>query len=162
MVHHPWPVAPGIIWHIYLHLYCSSRDGGRDLSSSGEAALSWGRFPVSFEQIGQPSFISWWLRTLFGKFTLGSAASRGLKVWTCHLQGMLLSPCGRSPCTCAAPRNMVLGICHLQGRQPLPWGRSPVSWGQIGLGLVQVQVNVPNHIQSCWPWMMNHPGQGNS
>ena len=55
------PVAPDMIWHIYLHLYCCSKDGGRDLPSSGEAALPWGRSPVSFEQIGQPSFVSWWL-----------------------------------------------------------------------------------------------------
>ena len=33
----------------------------------------------------------------FGTFTLGSAASRGLEVWTCHLQGMLSSPWGMSP-----------------------------------------------------------------
>ena len=32
------PVAPDVIWHIYLHLYCSSRDGNRDLPSSGKAA----------------------------------------------------------------------------------------------------------------------------
>ena len=37
-MHHPWLVAPDVIWHIYLHLYCSSRDGGRELPSSGEAA----------------------------------------------------------------------------------------------------------------------------
>ena len=33
-------VAPDMIWHIYLHLYCSSRDVGRDLLSSGEAAAA--------------------------------------------------------------------------------------------------------------------------
>ena len=27
---------------IYLHLYCSSRDGGRDLLSSGDVALTMG------------------------------------------------------------------------------------------------------------------------
>ena len=35
MVHHPWPVAPDVIWHIYSHLYCLSRVGGRDLRFSG-------------------------------------------------------------------------------------------------------------------------------
>ena len=32
---HFQPVAPGMIWHIYLHSYCSLRNGGRDLLSSG-------------------------------------------------------------------------------------------------------------------------------
>ena len=54
-------VAPDVIWHIYLHLYCSLRDGGRELPSSGRQPLPWGRSPVNFEQIGQPSFFSWWL-----------------------------------------------------------------------------------------------------
>ena len=35
IVHHQWPVAPDVIWHIYSHLYCSSGDGGKDLLSSG-------------------------------------------------------------------------------------------------------------------------------
>ena len=39
------PAAPDMIWHIYLHLYCSSRDGGRDLPSSGEAAPTMGKVP---------------------------------------------------------------------------------------------------------------------
>ena len=33
-------VAPDVIWHIYSHLYHSSRDVGRDLPSSGEASLT--------------------------------------------------------------------------------------------------------------------------
>ena len=49
------PVAPDMIWHIYLHLYCSSRDGGRDLSSSGEAAPTMGKDPYEF-QADQPGF----------------------------------------------------------------------------------------------------------
>ena len=48
IVHHLWPVAPDVIWHIYLHLYCSSRDGGRDLPSSGEAAPTMGQVPCEF------------------------------------------------------------------------------------------------------------------
>ena len=51
MVHHPWPVAPDVIWHIYLHLYCSSRDGGRDLLSSGEAVISWTRWRIKKDLI---------------------------------------------------------------------------------------------------------------
>ena len=49
-----WPtfifqlVAPDVIWHIYSHLYCSSRDGGRDLQSSGEAAPTMGKVPCEF------------------------------------------------------------------------------------------------------------------
>ena len=42
------PVAPDVIWHIYSHLYCSSRDGGRDLPSSGEATPTMGKVPCEF------------------------------------------------------------------------------------------------------------------
>ena len=42
------PVAPDMIWHIYLHLYCCSKDGGRDLPSSGEAAPTMGQVPCEF------------------------------------------------------------------------------------------------------------------
>ena len=42
------PVAPDVIWHIYSHLYCSSRDGGRDLQSSGEAVPTMGQVPCDF------------------------------------------------------------------------------------------------------------------
>ena len=48
MVHHPWPAAPDVIWYIYSQLYCSSRDGGRDLPSSGEAAPSMDQVPCDF------------------------------------------------------------------------------------------------------------------
>ena len=70
MVHHQWPAAPDVIWHIYSHLYCSSRDGGRDLPSSEEAAPTMGQVPVwDSEQIGQPSFFSWQLLTWFDTLT---------------------------------------------------------------------------------------------
>ena len=42
------PSAPDIIWHIYLHLYYSSRDSGRDLLSSGETAPTMGKVPCEF------------------------------------------------------------------------------------------------------------------
>ena len=48
--------APDVIWHIYSHLYCSSRDGGRDLPSSGEAAPIMGQVPCEF-QADWPNFI---------------------------------------------------------------------------------------------------------
>ena len=41
-------VALDVIWHIYLYLYCSSRDGGRDLPSSEEAAPTMGKVPCEF------------------------------------------------------------------------------------------------------------------
>ena len=50
------PVAPDVIWHIYLHLYCSLRDQSRDLSSSREAAPTMGQVPCEF-QADQPNFI---------------------------------------------------------------------------------------------------------
>ena len=37
-----------MIWHIYSHLYCSSRDGGRDLPSSVEAVPTMGQVPCEF------------------------------------------------------------------------------------------------------------------
>ena len=38
-----------MIYHIYLHLLCSSRDGSRDLQSSGEAAPKIGKVPCEFQ-----------------------------------------------------------------------------------------------------------------
>ena len=118
--------------------------------------LWWGRSPVSFGQIGQTSFFSRQLLTWFGTFSLARTASRGFRVWTCCLQGMLPSQWGRSPVsfkhigqplffsqwlqtwfgtftrTCTAPQGMVVGTCSLQGRQPLLWERSSVGFKQIG------------------------------
>ena len=42
------PAAPDMIWHIYLHLYCSSRDSGRDLPSLREVAPTMGQVPCEF------------------------------------------------------------------------------------------------------------------
>ena len=42
-------VAPDVIWHIYSHLYCSLRDGGRYLPSSGEAAPTMGKVSCEFQ-----------------------------------------------------------------------------------------------------------------
>ena len=49
------PAAPDVIWHIYLHLYCSSKYGGRDLPSSGEEAHTMGKVPCEF-WADQPGF----------------------------------------------------------------------------------------------------------
>ena len=49
MVHHPWPAAPDMIWHIYSHLYCSSRDGGKYLPSSADAVPTMGKVPCEFQ-----------------------------------------------------------------------------------------------------------------
>ena len=44
------------------------------------------------------------------------------------------------------------------GKGFLPWRRQiPTT---IPRGAVQVWVNVPNHVQSCWPGMMHHPWKG--
>ena len=56
MVHHQWPVALAVIWHIYSHLYCSLRDGGRDLPSSGEAAPTMEQVSCEF-WADRPTFI---------------------------------------------------------------------------------------------------------
>ena len=55
MVPHQWLAALDVIWHIYLHLYCSLRDSGRDLPSSGEAAPTTGQVLCEF-QADQPGF----------------------------------------------------------------------------------------------------------
>ena len=94
------------MWFCTFTCTCTAHQGmvAGTCCLQGRQHLPWGRSPVNFEQIGQPSFFSWWPLTWFGTFT----------------------------CTCTAPRGMVVGTCHLQGRQPLPWGRSPVSFRQIG------------------------------
>ena len=43
-----WPAVLDVIWHIYSHLQCSTGDGGRELTSSGEAALTMGQVPCEF------------------------------------------------------------------------------------------------------------------
>ena len=48
MVPRWWPAALDVIWHIYLHLHCSTGDGGRELPSSREAALTMGQVPCEF------------------------------------------------------------------------------------------------------------------
>ena len=154
------PVAPDMIWHIYSGQCCFKGVLGMDLLSSGDVALMMGQDPLSFEEIGQPSFFSRWLLMWFGTFTHSRPASRGMVVGTCHLQGRQSLPWGRSPVnfkqigqpsffsrrlpswfgtfthTYTAPWGMIVGTCHLQGRQPLSWWRSPLSFGQISLVVV--------------------------
>ena len=48
MVPHWWPAAPDVIWHIYLHLHCSTGDGGRESPSSGDVALTMGQVHCEF------------------------------------------------------------------------------------------------------------------
>ena len=81
------PVTPDMIWHIYSSQHCWGLKY-RPTVFSGLLPSLWGRAPVSFEQISQPSFFSQRLLTWFGTFT----------------------------CTCTAPWGMVVGICHLQRR----------------------------------------------
>ena len=66
MVPRRWPAALDVIWHIYSHLHCSTGDGGRELTSSGEAALTMGQVPCEF----------WTDRPIFS--FLGEAELRGL------------------------------------------------------------------------------------
>ena len=141
----------------------------------------WGRSPVSFEQISQTSFFSLQLLMWFGTFTHTWTAPQGMVVGTCCLQGRQPLPWGRSPVSFG---QISLGSV-LQGKswdkgpswktEPRPicpkltgdlsYGRGclPLRWQvptTIPQGRVQVWVNVPNHVWSCWPWMMHHPGQG--
>ena len=118
------PVTPDVIWHIYSHLYCSSRDGGRDLLSSGRATPTMGKVPCEF-RADQPgcSFSREELRQKKALPCPGWCIIHGRWLWTWF---------GTFTHTCTAHQGMVVGTCHLQGRQPLPWGRSPVSFKQIG------------------------------
>ena len=63
--------------------------------------LPWFRSPVSFEQIEQTSFFSRWHLTWFGTFTPSSAASQGMVISTCHLQGRCSLVWRRSPANLA-------------------------------------------------------------
>ena len=98
MVHHPWPVAPDVIWHIYSHLYCSSRDGGRDLPSSGEAAPTMGKVPCEFwtdrpgfsfagEELRQGSFQPGPAQDGASSMASGSRCDLAHLLWAALLQG---------------------------------------------------------------------------
>ena len=124
------PVAPDVIWHIYSHLYCSSRDGGRDLPSSGEAAPTMGQAPWEF-RAHRPTFI----------FQLVAPDM----IW--HIYSHLYCSsrdCGRD-------------LLSSGGGQPLSWGRSPVSFRQISLGVVSQGKSWDKHPSSlALPRMMHH------
>ena len=78
MVHHQWSAALDVIWHIYSHLYCSSRDGGRDLPSSREAAPTMGQVTCKF-RADQANFIFQLVAPdMIWHIYSGSAASMGL------------------------------------------------------------------------------------
>ena len=111
----------------------------------------WGRSPVSFEEIGQPSFFSRWLLTWFGTFTHTCTASssdggRDLPssgeavlyhgagpLWVFRSDRptfifqtvQLLMWFGTFTHTCTAPRGMVVGTCHLQGEAAPTMGKVP-------------------------------------
>ena len=55
MVPRWWPAAMDVIWHIYSHLHCSTGDGGRELPSSGDVALTMGQVSCEF-WADQPEF----------------------------------------------------------------------------------------------------------
>ena len=68
-----------------------------DLPSSGGDVLTTAKVPCEF-RVNRPTFV------FQGKMSRGSAASRGVGVWVCRLQGVM----------------------------PYPWPRSPVSFEWIG------------------------------
>ena len=76
MVHHQWTAALDVIWHIYFTCTAPLGMVVGTCHLQGRQPLPWGRSPVSFEQIGQTSFFSQQLLTLFGLFTQASTASR--------------------------------------------------------------------------------------
>ena len=91
----------------------------------------WGSSPVSFEQISQTSFFSWRLLTWFGTFTLGSAASQGMVISTCHLQGRCSLVRKRSPVSLVKIiPSIKVAIPGMFARAPDPWKVSPVRMEQ--------------------------------
>ena len=147
-----WPtfifqlMAPYVIWHIYSHLYCSSRDGGRDLLSSGEAVPTMGQVSCKF-QADLPNFIfsaggSWHHLAhllhpalLQGSFRYGPAIFRGCcchygagALWVGHgainlpSSGEVLLGLGKVPCESIEDHtkhwgSYPWGVC--QGPRPL-------------------------------------------
>ena len=61
-----------------------------DLPSSGGDVLTMAEVPSEF-RANRPTFV------FQGKMSRGSAASRGVGVWACRLQGVMPSPWPRSP-----------------------------------------------------------------
>ena len=91
------PAAPDVIWHIYWGQCCFQGVAGMDLPSSGDASLIIPQVPCEF-RVNRPTFV------FQGKMSRESAASRGMGMWSCRLQGVM----------------------------PYPWPRSPVSFEPIG------------------------------
>ena len=94
------PAAPDMIWHIYSHLYSSSRDGGRDLLSSGEAALTMGKVPCEFwadqlgfsfagEELRQGSFQPYPAQDGASSMASSSGCDLAHLLWAVLLQGVL-------------------------------------------------------------------------
>ena len=125
MVPHQWPEVPDVIWHIYSHLHCSTGDGGRELTSSGEAAPTMGQVPVCSEQI----------QFFRGSQVKGHSSLALLRMCLNNGQWLWLW-FGTFTHAWPAPRRIVLGMYNLQGRWFLVTGKSPVSFKQIGLGSV--------------------------
>ena len=156
MVHHQWLAAPDMIWHIYSHLYCSSRDGGRDLPSSGEAAPTMGQVPCEFWADRSTFIFQPVAPDMIWHIYSGQHCFKGVLGMDLLSSGDIAPNIGQVPCEFwadwptfifqpAAP-DIIWHIylylyCSLRdggkdlpssGRQTLPWGRSPVSFGQIG------------------------------
>ena len=112
------PVAPDVIWHIYSHLYGSSRDGARDLPSSGEAAPTMGQVPCEFqadwpgcsflrEELRQGSFQPCPTQDGASSMAGGSRCDLAHLVWAMLLNGGWCHPLaifrGGAPCSGEGP-----------------------------------------------------------
>ena len=129
MVPHQWPAAPDVIWHIYLYLHCSTGDGGRELTSSGEAALTMGQVPCEF-------WTDWPRFSFFRGSQVKGPSSLALLRMCLNNGQWLWQWLGTFTHAWPAPRRIVLGTYNLQGRWSLVRGRSPGSFKQIGPGSV--------------------------
>ena len=130
MVHHPWPATPDVIWHIYSHLYCSSRDGGRDLPSSKESGLTMAKVPCEF-QADQPIFIF-------------QPAAPDM-IW--HIYSEQCCLMGDGAIHLLSSGEVLLGLGRSPA-SPLVSATSPEDISSIPSTLPKV--NVPNHVRSQW------------
>ena len=119
-----------MIWHIYTHLYCSSRDDGRDLPSLGEAAPTMGQVPCEF-RADQTKFIFqpvapdmiWYIYS-------GQRCFHGVLGMDLLSSGYVALTMGQFPCEFRADRPTFIAG-SLEAAYSLNWGAREI-WGKGG------------------------------
>ena len=111
-----------VIWHICSGQRCFQTGGGRDLPSSGDAALTMPKVPTEF-RADRPTFV------FQGRVETSRPRSQSAEDGASSTAG--LAPCLH---VYSNPSKIKLGVgtCRLQGVLPSPRARSPVSFEPIG------------------------------